>query len=106
MRLTGGDSVPRRRLRDHTAGTAVVADAGHRGIVDDGGVVRIGNVRHIDVVHCTVVPKGSAIPIPALIAEPGIPESVIDPAIEAAMTAPIPGMPEIQAISPGPVTRS
>src|SRR5215831_1715187 len=83
--------------------TSVITDIVHRGVIhDDGLVVHVRNVP--DVVHRSVVEEGAAIPIPALVAETFIPETVNNAAVEAHVRTPIALVKNIDAISPAPIT--
>jgi hypothetical protein len=71
---------------------------GYRFIVD------IVNVRHVHVIHGTVVIEGAMIPISALVANATIPEAIIHATVKADMFTPVAAMPKIRIIAPTPVT--
>jgi hypothetical protein len=77
-----------------------------RGVVDDGLVVNIVNVRASHIVHRAVIVEGPVIPISASIANPAIAETVVDPTVEANMVAPVADIPGVGIATPTPITGS
>jgi hypothetical protein len=73
---------------------------GYRFIVD------IVNVRHVHVIHGTVVVEGAMIPISALVTNATIAEAIIYATVKADMFTPITAMPGVHVIAPTPVTGS
>src|ERR1019366_2404102 len=85
---------------------AVIADMVYRGVVDNGFVVNIVNVRDVHVIHRAVVVEGSVVPISAFIAETTIAEAVVDATVEADMRTPVAFIPGVGVAAPSPITRS
>src|SRR5437879_5630816 len=83
----------------------VVRHSIHRHIINDGPVVNV-NVGDSDVIDGAVVIEGPAMPITAFVAFPEVTETIIDPAVESNVRAPITCMPKVSAAIPAPVTRS
>src|SRR5208283_2103784 len=83
---------------------SVIADMVHRGFVDDGLFVNIGDVRDIHVTHRAVVEEGSVVPISASIADTTIAEAVVHAAVEADTLAPIAFIPGESVAAPTPIT--
>lgn len=89
------------------AGTAIVANAIHRGgVVDDGSVVGVVDHRGVHVGYGGVVVISAAAPFTTGEAHSGITESVSYATIEADMRSPISSVPQITATAPTPITRS
>jgi hypothetical protein len=95
-----------RRLRPYieAASTTVVGDAVV--VVDDHSpVINIGDSSDIDPVDRAVVVEVVSVPIAAVVAVTGIPEAIIDPAVEADMRSPEATMKAITAAIEAPVAR-
>ena len=89
------------------AGAAVEADVIRvdDGVcVDDGAIlVDVGHVDAAEVRHGAVVGEDSAAPLAAEEADAAVAESVVNPAIEADVRAPVAGVPSISAARKSPV---
>ena len=95
------------RLGVNSARTAVEADAIDRGVViDDGGVVSVVNVGHVDVGDGAIVVVVSTAPVAAEEANAGIAKTVINAAVEADDWSPVAGVPKINTFGKSPVSRS
>src|SRR5690348_9991623 len=104
MSLTCSRLLLSGRARGDSAHSPVVAHVVHRDVIhDDGLVVDIRNVGH--VVHGSVVEKGSAIPISALIAEAAVAVTVVNAAVESNHRTPVALMKHKDAIRPAPIAR-
>jgi hypothetical protein len=93
-----------RRPSRRTATAAVEADTIYTAVAGDSAAVHVVNNRAIDVSDGAVVVKRSMIPIPAVVAETGITEPVIDSSIESNRQAPIPFVPSIHTVAPAPIS--
>jgi hypothetical protein len=87
-----------------SAVSAVVADAVHRNVIDNGLVVDV-NVGDGHVVYGPVVIEVAVSPIATFITVPKVAESVVHAAVEADMRSPVARVPHIHAIAPSPVSR-
>jgi hypothetical protein len=87
-----------------TTGPAVIADpiVGH---IRDVVVINVSDVA-VHVGNGAVVIEVALAPISAVIAVAGVAESIIDPAVESDMAAPISRVPKIVATVEAPVRRS
>ena len=85
---------------------AIEAYSSYGGIVDDGFVVDVGDVDAAEIVDGPVVREDAVSPVAALVAGAHIAETVIDAAVESDMRPPISGVPNIEAISPAPISWS
>src|SRR5271165_5695673 len=83
--------------RVHPAGSAVVADVIHNRRVIDYGAVDVGVVNdgRVDVRHRGVIREDAVVPIAANISHADVAESVVNPAIETDVRAPVAAVPEI-----------
>jgi hypothetical protein len=107
MPPTGRSLFLRGRLAGYAAIAAVIAYVVHPGAVTYGLIVHIGDICHIgDVIHGAVVEEGSVLPASALIAEPGVSESIVDPTVEPDLRTPVPDIPHEGVAAPAPITRS
>jgi hypothetical protein len=59
-----------------------------------------------DVVVKAVVEEAAAVPVAAVESNAEVAEAVVDAAVVADMASPVPGVPEIPAIAPTPISRS
>ncbi len=93
----------RRRTRLNSALPAVVA---HRpGIVHHHRVVvDVSHVRDADIGDGAVVVERSAAPLAADESHAGVPEAIVNAAVEADVRAPVPGVPRIEPPAPAPVS--
>ena len=93
--------------RSHVDSTsaAVVADARHI-VVNDCAVVDVCDVHigHVDVGHATVVIESAALPISTPKTDAKISVAVVHATVKAHMRAPISGMPDVNSLSPSPVS--
>src|SRR5271166_201956 len=94
-----------RRASVNPAVPAVVADVVVRGVVDDGLVVNIVNIRDVYVIHRAVVVETAVIPISALIADATVAEAIVDAAVKADIRAPVAFIPGKGVAAPTPITR-
>src|ERR1035441_343923 len=78
----------------------------HRRVVDYGFVVNIVNARAADIIYRAVVAEGPIVPIPAFIAGPTIPKTVVDATVEADLRTPVADIPGIGIAAPTPITWS
>src|SRR5215469_9762077 len=92
------------RARIDATPAAVVADAVHRDIINDGLVVDV-NVRDGHVVHRAVVVEVALSPVATFIAPAEIAKAIIHAAIETNVRSPIARVPYIHAVAPSPVSR-
>src|ERR1700680_763947 len=93
----------RRRARVDPTIAAVVADPVHRRIVDHRGVVSVGNVGDVHVVHRTIVGEASVVPAPAFITLPGVAVAIIDSAVETYVRTPVAIIEDISVVIPTPI---
>src|SRR5208283_2903688 len=85
---------------------SVIADMVHRGFVDDGLFVNIGDVRDIHVTHRAVVEEGSVVPISTAIADTTVAEAVVNATVEADSLSPVAFIPGEGVAAPAPITGS
>src|SRR5579862_6651307 len=90
----------------NSAIATVVADIVHRGVIDDGLVINVRDVRVIYVIHGAVVVKGSVIPISTLIAGTTVTVTIVDAAVEADILAPVAVVPSVGIAAPPPISGS
>src|SRR5579862_2650199 len=90
------------RLGVGSSGATVVTDAGI--VIDHGLVIRIVDAA-IDVADSPIVGESAVMPITPGIAHATVAESIVDAAIKTDVTAPIAGMPIVEAGVPTPITR-
>jgi hypothetical protein len=107
VRSTVGGYFRARWPRSNAMRPAVVADAVvDDGAVDDyGAVVDVGDVDAAEVVDGAVVGEVISMPVSALIANAGVAEAVVHPAIEADVPAPITVIEAIASTDEAPVGR-
>src|SRR5215469_14804387 len=86
-----------------SAAAAVVADAVHGHVVDDGLVVH-ANVGDVDVVHGAVVVEVAVSPIAAFITVAEVAVAVVHATVEADVRSPVPGVPDVHAVAPSPIS--
>lgn len=103
MRFVGVGLLLRRRTRGYSALPTVVC---HVPIIvyDDRLVVDIGHVRDVHIGNRPVIEEFAVAPFPALEPEATVSEPVINAAIKSNVRAPIPNIPNIEAIVPTPVS--
>ena len=80
-------------LSVHTARTTVEAYVIHGNVVDDGLVINVGHVSHVNVADRAVVVEVVAPPVATLKTNTGVSESVVDSTVEADVRTPVTGMP-------------
>jgi len=85
---------------------AVVADAVHARIVDDGLVVRVMNDRGVYIHDRGVVEEVAALPVSALEASAHVSESIKNATVEADLFSPVASVPEVNAVAPAPISGS
>src|SRR5208337_1328704 len=85
---------------------AVVADMVHRGFVNYGLAVNIGDVRDVHVIHRAVVVETSVVPISAPIADTTVAKAVVDATVEADTLAPVTFIPCKGIVAPAPIAGS
>ena len=73
---------------------------------DHSSAVDVGYVSHIHVNHGPVVEKPTASPFASKEAHTAVTEAVVDTTIKPNMVSPISRMPDVEASTPSPVTRS
>ena len=105
MRLVRGRLLRRGRLGPDAASSAVIADVIHRGVVNDGLVVDVGDMHAGvgDIVDGGVVEKVPALPIAAFIARAAVAEAVIDAAVEPDVRSPVAGVEHVCTAGKAPV---
>ena len=104
MLLAGEGLFLRSRTHVYSACPTVVGN--RRSVVDDHRlVVDVGHIRDADVRDGAVVKKRAPAPLPADKANTGVAKSVVNPAVEADVRAPVSRMPGIQSAAPSPVSR-
>ena len=81
------------RTNMQTTGTAVEAHTVDRDIVDNRPVVYVRDVNRADVTDRSVIKESPTAPVAARESNTGIPEAVIDTAIESDVRTPIAGVP-------------
>src|SRR5882724_9771448 len=91
------------RCPRNTPGAAVVAHLVDRNVVDYRLVVGVVDDRRVDVVDRSVVSEMVAFPAAAGIAVARIAAAVVDPAVEAHVRPPVPGVKQIHAAAPTPI---
>src|SRR5271157_4409178 len=96
---------PCGRAGADSTSSAVVTHMIERGVVDDGLVVNIVNIRDVYVIHRAVVVETAVIPISALIADATVAEAIVDAAVKADIGAPIAFIPGKGVAAPTPITR-
>ncbi len=107
MPLAGYGYLFRGRTRPCSAGTAVIADATHgMGRSGHGRPVNIMDPGNVYVVDGPIVEEMSVFPITAIVASPGIPETVVDAAVVADNRTPGAGVPVVSRAFIIPVTGS
>ena len=97
-------SVFRRQRLASDASRPVVTGAVHRG-VGDAAVIHV-NVGYVDIVDGAVIVETISAPIPALIADAAVAESVVNAAVVAHILAPEAVVELIQAGGESPISRS
>jgi hypothetical protein len=101
--LTLGNELSRGRPRRNSSVTAVVADAIDSCVVhDDRLVVDIGHVGDVHIGHAAVVVEVTSAPLATVVAVAGIPEAVVDAAVEANVRPPIAAMEDVEPFVPSP----
>src|SRR5258708_4785879 len=88
------------RSRVGSTVAAVVADAVHAGIVDDGLVVRVVNDRGVYIHDRGVVEELPALPVSAFKASAHVSESIKNATVEADLLSPVASVPEENALAP------
>ena len=84
---------------------AVEAHAGRLGR-PDRLTEHVGDIGHIgNVVDCAIIKETAAAPVTAFVSGATIAVSVVDPAVEADMLAPIPGMEAVSVVLVPPISR-
>jgi hypothetical protein len=73
-------------------------------VYDDRLVVDIGHVRDVHIGNRPVVEEFAVAPFPALEPEATVSEPVINTSIKTNVRAPIPNIPNIEAIVPTPIS--
>jgi hypothetical protein len=97
----------RGRTHPCSAGTAVIADAAQGKVgFDHGRPVNIMYPANVYVVDGPIVEEMSVSPITAIVASPGISETVVDAAVVADNRTPVAGMPVVSRALIIPVTGS
>src|SRR5215472_8517589 len=90
-----------------SARAAVKADAIDGGVVvDDGGVVRVVNVGHVDVGDGAVVVVVASAPVSAVEAGAGIAKAIVNSAVEADSWSPVAAVPDVETFTPTPIAGS
>ena len=84
----------------------VIAHVVHGGVVDNGLVIDIGDVRRAHVVYCVVVVELPVVPVSALVAYTGVAVAINDTAVETHLRPPIPSVPSVDTVVPAPITWS
>src|SRR5437879_6370928 len=107
MLFANGDLFGWGRPSCDAASPAVIADAIHRDIIVDHGLI-VGVVHHchIYVGHGAVINKSAIAPISAPIAHACVAEAIVDSAIKSNVRPPISRMPNVHVIGPAPITGS
>src|SRR5215469_2068539 len=106
MSLAGGCVLFGGWARHCSTGTSVIADAVHgAGVFDYSRVVNIVNVGDVHIVDGLVVIELPSSPITAVVAGTGISVAVGDPTVVTDDRRPVAGMPVVQSVVKGPVTR-
>jgi len=83
---------------------AVVTDP--RIVVDDNGlVIDVGDVGDVYIGDATVVKEPVTLPISTVETRAGVPETIINAAVEADVRSPITAIPVVEAVIPAPVAR-
>jgi len=98
---THGCSLSRLRPYSNSAVAAVVGDASAV-VDDDGAVVDMGDV-DVDAVDGPVVVEVVAIPVAAVITDPGVAEAIVDTAVEADMQSPEAPVEAVAAVVEAPI---
>ena len=94
------------RSRVGSTVAAVVADAVHAGIVDDGLVVCVVNNRGVYIHDRGVVEELPALPVSALEASAHVSESIENATVEPDPFSPVASVPDVNAVAPAPISRS
>jgi hypothetical protein len=102
MLLAHGIEFALRRSHRKSAAAAVVADAVVHVVVDDRGVVDVGDVGGGDVVDRAVVHEAVMVTIAAVVARAGVSVAVGNAAVEAHVRTPVAGVPAIEAADEAP----
>ena len=103
MAIVPGAALVAIGLGTDSAGAAIEADAIDRRIVDDGLVVNVVNIGHIDVGDRPVVVIIAAAPVATKEPGAGVAEAIINSAVEADVRAPVAGMPDVKPFIPAPI---
>ncbi len=85
--------------------TTVVADARRVVVVHHRGVVHVVNLRHVHVIHRTVVIEVVVVPASSLITAPEIAVSIIDATVKSHDRSPIACVKKISTAAPSPPAR-
>src|SRR5690348_10377297 len=93
-----------RRTVVEAAGATDVTDAIYCHVVDNRRRVHVGDVYVGDVIDGAVVVEVSVAPVAAFVAVARIPEAVVHAAVKSDLGRPVPGIPDEQAVFPGPIS--
>ena len=93
------------RLRKYSCSTAIVAYSAWNRIVDNSSRISSTNGRNIDICHRAVIVIDAASPISPVKTYSCISVAIAYSSIKSNMPSPIPIMPDINAVSPTPITR-
>ena len=85
-------------------GSAVVRHMVHRGVVDHRGVVHVGHVGGVYIVHTAVIKEPAVPPVAALVSHAAITVAIVNASIEPDRRPPEAGMPEERGAAPAPIT--
>jgi len=103
MRLLGPSPFLGGWLSSDAAVAAIEADIAHCGVVDDRLVVDVGDDGRVHLGDGAVLEEGPMVPMAAPVAYTPVTTAVVHAAIEADVGTPVPGMPNIDAVTPTPV---
>jgi hypothetical protein len=90
----------------HAAFTAVEAHASYIVIVDNRSVVNVGDVYTTEVGNGAIVVKRVTTPVAALKTNTTVTVPVVDTTVETYVRTPVALVPEIEAVTPAPITGS